>query len=405
MRKSLALALLLGGYSYGQSCPGYAHTYDITIPASAVRSTLANFTVMIHGTYPYLAGAASGGFTASGNGYDIAFAQDQSLLTWSMPKYVGETGEIRAFVLLPSVSSSSPTVFQLCVGKPGVAAFQGGANPYDSNTAMALLFKSDALPFDDTEKQTATNHGVTYSGNAPAHLGGAGVFDGASAWIDLGDTPGFTTGNGPRTITWWGRPSSTNTQPVVLSYGTSDGSHSCFYMTGVPPGKSMFHDCTYAGAAPARTTWPLNEWRRYDGVWNPGNGTFSYYFDGAPDGTSTFGGSIATTLSASSLGALFHASNWFAGSMSKVKFATTARSADWIAAEYLNETNPDPGFYRISVPPVPPAIMSGPTCSPNSPSSVYCSWTTDVKSDSQIRCGTAPGGPYPYSFDRHQSGR
>jgi hypothetical protein len=43
-----------------------------------------------------------------------------------------------------------------------------------------------------------------------------------------------------------------------------------------------------------------------------------------------------------------------------------------------------------------PVILTGPTCTANSPSSAKCTWTTDTASSSQVRCGTVSGGPYTY---------
>jgi hypothetical protein len=43
---------------------------------------------------------------------------------------------------------------------------------------------------------------------------------------------------------------------------------------------------------------------------------------------------------------------------------------------------------------VTPVITVGPTCTGNSPSSVKCTWTTDIPSSSQVQCGTVSGGPY-----------
>jgi hypothetical protein len=42
----------------------------------------------------------------------------------------------------------------------------------------------------------------------------------------------------------------------------------------------------------------------------------------------------------------------------------------------------------------PTNILTGPTCAGNSPSTVKCTWTTDMPSSSQILAGTVSGGPY-----------
>src|SRR5262249_18698205 len=87
---------------------------SITIDHTKVPSTQSNFTVLVSVTDPTLKTVANGGHVANPNGYDIGFYADSggtTKLKWEVEKYNGTTGNLIAWVKIPSVSSSTDTVF------------------------------------------------------------------------------------------------------------------------------------------------------------------------------------------------------------------------------------------------------------------------------------------------------
>ena len=73
-----------------------------------VPSTQSNFTVLVSVTDPALKTVANGGHVANANGYDIGFYADSggtTKLKWEVEKYNGTTGNLIAWVKIPSVSS------------------------------------------------------------------------------------------------------------------------------------------------------------------------------------------------------------------------------------------------------------------------------------------------------------
>src|SRR4029077_23347 len=90
------------------SPPGNRCHRQMTINHTKVPSTQSNFTVLVNVTDPALKTVANGGHVANANGYDIGFYADSggtTKLKWEVEKYNGTTGNLIAWVKIPSVSS------------------------------------------------------------------------------------------------------------------------------------------------------------------------------------------------------------------------------------------------------------------------------------------------------------
>src|SRR5205823_6802560 len=76
------------------------------------RSSDLNFTVLVNVTDAALKTVANGGHVANANGYDIGFYADSvgtTKLKWEVEKYDGTTGNLIAWVKIPSVRSEEHT--------------------------------------------------------------------------------------------------------------------------------------------------------------------------------------------------------------------------------------------------------------------------------------------------------
>ena len=126
----------------------YTHSYtttpstasckrSLTIDHTKVPSTQSNFTVLVSLTDPALKTVANGGHVVNANGYDIGFYADSggtTKLKWEVEKYDGTTGNLIAWVKIPSVSSSIDTVFYLMYGDSSINTDQSDPpNTWDSN--------------------------------------------------------------------------------------------------------------------------------------------------------------------------------------------------------------------------------------------------------------------------------
>ena len=92
------------------------------------------------------------------------------------------------------------------------------------------------------------------------------------------------------------------------------------------------------------TTIPAGAWTyavmTYDGS------NMKLYVNGALDGSVAQTGTFATNLVPLNIGRNNNSTEYFPGSIDEVRISKTARSADWIFAEYNNQKSPST-FYAV----------------------------------------------------------
>ena len=162
---------------------------------------------------------SNGGHVANANGYDIGFYTDSSgstKLKWEIDSYNPVTGQLNAWVKIPTLSSTSDTSFYLLYGDPSITTDQSDpVNTWDSNfKAIYHLRDGTTLTASDS---TGGNNGTLYH-NPTASTGeidGAAHFVSASTQtIDMGTPRDF-----PITTAWtaeaWVNPVAAGAMTVV----------------------------------------------------------------------------------------------------------------------------------------------------------------------------------------------
>ena len=166
--------------------PPTACQRTLTIDHTKVPSTQSNFTVLVSVTDPALKTVANGGHVVNANGYDIGFYADSggtTKLKWEVEKYDGTAGNLIAWVKIPSVSSSTDTVFYLMYGDSSINTDQSDPpNTWDLNfKAVWHLGNGSTLSLNDS---TSNGNGLANVGATGATTGkisgGAGPFNGTS---------------------------------------------------------------------------------------------------------------------------------------------------------------------------------------------------------------------------------
>ena len=172
----------------------------MTIDHTKVPSTQSHFTVLVSVSDPALKTVANGGHVANANGYDIGFYADSvgnTKLKWEVERYDGTTGNLIAWVKIPSVSSSSDTVFYLMYGDSSINTDQSDPpNTWDSNF-KGVWHMADSAANTTIRESTATgangtNNANTSTKTAAGQIGKAlsynGSSDGSFAAINLSAT-------------------------------------------------------------------------------------------------------------------------------------------------------------------------------------------------------------------------
>ena len=180
--------------------PATACQRSITIDHTKVPSTQSNFTVLVSLTDPALKTVANGGHVANANGYDIGFYADSggtTKLKWEVEKYDGTTGNLIAWVKIPSVSSSTDTVFYLMYGNSAITTDQSDPpNTWDSNFKAVWHLRNDTILslIDSISGNSLTNTG-TVGATTGIIDGAAGTFNGTSQSLNSPPIDLTTTGH------------------------------------------------------------------------------------------------------------------------------------------------------------------------------------------------------------------
>ncbi len=187
--------------------PTVACQRPLTIDHTKVPSTQSNFTALVSLSDPALKTVANGGHVANANGYDIGFYADSggtTKLKWEVEKYDGVTGNLIAWVKIPSVSSSTDTVFYLMYGDSSINTNQSDPpNTWDLNfKAVWHLGNGSTLSLNDSTSNGSSLANVGATGATTGKIsGGAGPFNGTSQCLKT--TSSINLGTNKVTLSAW----------------------------------------------------------------------------------------------------------------------------------------------------------------------------------------------------------
>jgi YD repeat-containing protein len=353
---------------------GSGSTYwrRITIDHTKVPHTdQINFPVLISGTYSYLATTSNGGNVTSSNGYDIIFTSDPAglnVLPFEQENYNPSTGAVNYWVKVPVLSHTSDTVIYMFYGNPGITTSQSSNAVWDSNyQGVWHLPNGTTLSADDS---TSNSNSGAIQGTVTATAGqidGAGNFDGSTGYVS--------------TTNSFGWPFSLTNEAWVNTTSTAGHKVSSWETAQTGTGAAGFDALLYVdtngkargGCWNGATTTITSSSAVNDGNWHhlaltldTSSNVMALYVDGASQGTvscaDTGGGTYYFRIGSYKLSGWPNGSDgYFGGNIDEVRFSNTARSSDWIATEYNNQTNPST-FCSVSIA-FPPVITS---LSPNS---------------------------------------
>ncbi len=408
--KRLILLLLFAMPALAQ-CTGYANSKTVDIARLKVPSTQSNFTILISGTWSFLANTGSGGFVANPSGFDICFSDSANFVKYSydpFETYINTTGQIAVWVgpiaTINGNTSASDTQIKLWYGNPGVTTFQGGSagTAWDSHSKFVQHFPNGTTL---TAADTGANgiNGTVTGATAAAGIIDGGALIGNGNYIGFGN-PGALQLTSGYTLEAWEKMSNlsatgeqvlyanwsqtSNFFGVLLSLGNYTGSNfQVRLVNGI--GTSSFVP-RFSAATLGDTNW-----HHIAGTWD--GAAQNLFLDGAASGAAI--PRPAPSYALANLVRIGDANTGseispFNGTIDEVRVSDIARSPDWITAEYNNISSPSTFLSIINNSPGSGPAISNMSCAPNSPSSARCTWTTDVASGSQVRCGTSSGGPF-----------
>ena len=348
---------------------GYSYQHAIVINHNQVPNTdQTNFPILFKTTDPTLASVANGGHVSSASGYDIIFSTDPNGLTkldHEIEQYNPVTGQILAWVRIPTLSHTSDTVLYLFYGNPNVTTpQQNPTSVWDVNYQAVYHFANAASGIATDSTSNGNSGTVNNVSPVSGEIDGAAAFDGATSFIQVPSAafPAYpvstSTSDYPLTFGAWFQAT---TGGVIL--GQSDGTQpgggpnayapAMYVDTAGNLRTSMFYHGNVSQQIVSANTYNDNNWHYAVDTYS--NGTETLYVDGQQAGfqqgvTEVPNGAPNAYFLASGETNAWPATpggwDYFGGNLDEVKISNTARSGNWIATEYNNQSSPAT-FYSV----------------------------------------------------------
>ena len=380
---------------------GYGYQRVIIIDHTKVSNTdQSNFPLLFNTTDPDLASTANGGHVTSSSGYDIIFSTDPSgasKLDDEIEQYNPTTGQLVAWIRIPTLSHSVDTVLYMFYGNPNViASQQNPSGVWDSN--FEAVYHLGSLGANSAADSTSYANNASDAALTPStgSIDGGASLNGTSSYLQIPNAafPNFPSGS----YVGSGNPNGAATTPFTATVGMwfrtaapgglfgQTAALACHGLLVCPPGPPTVPGDYDVPGGPAFYVgdngtlvgpWGTTSKAYNDNQWHQAtvtftnDGTDTLYVDGQvaavaqqqiPAGYDSsytyFVGSTETILDSQGQGNF----NWMFlnGGLDEVRVSDIARSGDWIQTEYNNQSSPSTFYslYPVTATGVAPSAIS-----------------------------------------------
>lgn len=167
----------------------FGYYKPIVIDHTKVSGTgdLSNFPVLINKTDALLKTTANSGHVTSNSGYDIYFYSDSALTTkldHELIFYAPTTGQIIAWVRIPTLDGDANTTIYMAYGDSGITTNPSATGTWNTNYKAVYHFEANG------NDSTANAYNATINGAAveAAKVGKGLHFDGTDDYVDMSST-------------------------------------------------------------------------------------------------------------------------------------------------------------------------------------------------------------------------
>ena len=332
------------GYSYYRAITLNAATYNPATQTNFPVLVCANGSGVCNASVVGLNQSGGGAHVKNSSGYDVTFWTSSSCtgsVSWEMENYVAATGEMEAWVLIPTLGTSNQTIY-MCYGNAGISTFQGGAAGAAWNANFAGVYHLNGSgPSVNDSTSNASNGTIVGSVTAvTGNIDGGAGLSGSSTYITLPSAIAVVIGKTPTAWTisqWVNFSSSTAIQQTFggIPYsGFPDlgiGVGGCGSLLYMVVGQTS---CLGSTSVPSTSAWHLLTWT-YAGTSN------ILYVDGVSAATGAFywegGDTSGGTIGIGGNGGL---AAGMSGSTDELEISSVALSPNWITAQVNNQSSP-----------------------------------------------------------------
>jgi len=290
---------------------------------------------------------------AQSSGNDILFtdATETTKLSHEIETFSTSSHELWAWVKIPTLSYTTDTVIYLYYGNPSCSSQQTATDVWSNGYAGVWHMNNASSPALDSTSNAnngTQSGGVTFG--VTSKVDGGTSYNGSN-YLDLANADTLSPGTGVFTLQAWVKTSASGNALVYSDYGIGSVKFLAIQMVS----NKAWGGCRDGSG---NNLFIANQGSNInDGAWHKvayvrdAQTTAKLYLDGSQIGSASNGsiGSVAIadgdTPRVSALAGT--PSDYLNGSVDDLAYASTARSADWIATEYANQNSPET-FYNIS---------------------------------------------------------
>jgi hypothetical protein len=306
----------------------------LTLDGSQVLETLVDFPILVRLTDPHLQAHAAK------SGDDVYFTADDqsSLLDFELESY-RETGELVAWVRIPTLTPGSDTQLYLGYGD-GLSRRAESLGVWRAFHDVWHLAQDPSAGTAAIRDSTARAHGTAHRSMTASALV-AGVAGPALAFDGVDDEIAFSNdirGQGPSTFSGWVKHADKYSKygSSLVSLGNGNRGEARFVL---PAAKNdLTVKCGFYGDDDDISTavLPPGEWKYVSWTWD--GRASSLYVDAVRVSGPVTHANVNTRGSSGKIGNTSFSFEYFmTGSLDEVRIATTARSRAWISLEYANQ--------------------------------------------------------------------
>ena len=333
----------------------YLYRKELTIDHNQVGSSsgnLSNFPVAVSFTDSILESTSTNGHVNDPNGYDIIFTDSASSspakLSHEVESYVSSTGQLIAWVKIPTLATSTNTQFYVYYGNPNVTSSQESiTSTWDGSYRGVWHLKETGCSTAWCKKDSTSyaNNGSPYAGYTLTDIStSTGIVDGA-IWSPTNGTQyvnaltsSLPLGQASITLEAWAYYTAAPTTPTNQNIIEMDDETGCAVQLGFRSGNTLAW--TWGGGTIVATSgYPaINTWHHFAFTYNSTTVSSSrintLYIDGVRQATST---TVHQNCAPSRM--RLDTEQWtenFGGVIDEGRVSVIPRSAGWILTEYNN---------------------------------------------------------------------
>ena len=332
---------------------GYGYVRSIVIDHTKVPNTdQSNFPFLFNSTDPSFATIANGGHVTNSSGYDIIFSTDPTGLTkldHDLEEYNPTTGQVIAWMRLPSLSHTTDTVIYVFYGNSSITTSQQNTTEVWANNYIGVWHLSNGTTLSANDSTANANNGTIFGATATTgEIDGSASFNGSNSYIDIGNLGNLPT-NG--TISFWMKTSGISSYPnaITTSYNSENSGNNAIRFEedsngdfSVVIGNGSFNDYSYM-----QGSMQINTWYHVELMWNTATSNAIGYLNGSQIFNSKSSNLWPATIADLAFGVGYNTDRIWNGLIDEVRVSNVARSADWAATEFNNQSSPAT-FYALN---------------------------------------------------------